>query len=413
MTTGADKIALAIALGCALSACGAGEDTAGFEVQDSSGIRITLSSSPQWSGEGEAWRVDPVPALRVGVQDGAPEYEFFGLSGATLLSDGTLVASNVGSSELRFYSPEGDFVRAVGRHGAGPGEFGQFSSLRVCPMGRDRLAVEDAANNRINVFDQAGEYVRSFRLEAAAESGGRPAQVVGCLSEDLLLGLSYPGGGILRGNPGDVIEGEVHYVAVDTTGGIAAELARVATRPRFVNEAEGIIHYPYIPLSPEPLSASGHGSLYLSRDGRASVERRDARGELTSLARWTGADREAIPSIWSRFVDESLAEIQRENTRRRYARLYAQDLPLPDSTPALQELILDAEGHLWAERHRLPWITAHLWDVLDPEGRWLGAVELPAVADVFEIGRDYVLAREVDELGVERLLMLRLVKGDA
>lgn len=404
---------LGIAIGCVLSGCGAEEEAPAFEVQDSTGIRIAVSNSPQWSRDGEAWRVDSASALRMGVQEGEPEYQFFGLSDATRLPDGTLVASNVGSSELRFYSPEGDFVRSVGRRGAGPGEFGQFSSLRVCPMRGDRLAVEDAANDRINVFDHEGEYISTFRLEAGPESGGRPAQVVGCVSEDLLLGHSYPGGGILRGDPGDIIDGEVNYVAVDTTGGIAVDLARVATRPRFVNEAGGVVHYPYIPLSPERLSASGRGSLYLSRNGSASVERRDERGEVTSIARWVGVDREAVPSIWSRFVDESLAEIQRENTRRRYARLYAQDLPLPDSTPALQELMLDAEGNLWAERYRLPWTRARLWDVLDPQGQWLGAVELPAVADVFEIGSDYVLAREIDDLGVERLLMFRLVKRDA
>jgi hypothetical protein len=41
------------------------------------------------------------------------------------------------------------------------------------------------------------------------------------------------------------------------------------------------------------------------------------------------------------------------------------------------------------------------WSVLEPNGRWLGLVSLPADLDVKEIGVDYVLAVVTDEFGVE------------
>lgn len=117
-----------------------------------------------------------------------------------------------------------------------------------------------------------------------------------------------------------------------------------------------------------------------------------------------------MEAVWARYVEMSLQDISSDNSRRQYARFYAQDLPLPDSTPALRALEVDAEGNLWAERYRLFWEQESIWDVLDPEGAWLGTVELPENVDVFEIGSDYLLGRHRDELGVERLVVYDLVK---
>jgi hypothetical protein len=50
------------------------------------------------------------------------------------------------------------------------------------------------------------------------------------------------------------------------------------------------------------------------------------------------------------------------------------------------------------------------WDVLDPEGRWLCTVQLPARFTPLEIGSNYVagLARDGDE--VEQVRVYRLLK---
>lgn len=376
-------------------------------VRDSAGVRIVESQRPVWEEEGEAWRVASAPRMAVGVQEGAPEYQFFRLRDAARLMDGTVVASNAGSGELRFYDSNGRFLRAVGGHGGGPGEFHEFSSLRICAVPDGDLLVEDGGQDRINVFARDGEFLRTVRL-AAAE--GRPPGILGCFGKGDLLGVYYAGGGTLQGDPGDVIRNKMSYTVVGPGGTIESTVAEVDTRQRFVNKVDDIIHYPFIPFSPEPLIAAGHDIAYLSTDGSTSVRLLDEEGTLQAVYRWRSSGREAVEAIWSRYVTASLEEIARDDRRRRYARFYAQDLPLPDSVPALQSLLVDGAGNLWAEEYRLPWESGSRWSVLSSEGEWLGTVALPDGFRPLDIGGDYLLGRSVDELGVERLLMFDLVR---
>jgi hypothetical protein len=48
--------------------------------------------------------------------------------------------------------------------------------------------------------------------------------------------------------------------------------------------------------------------------------------------------------------------------------------------------------------------------VFDPEGVWLGTVEVPPGLRIYEIGPDYMLGRWDDELGVEHIRSYRLIK---
>jgi hypothetical protein len=49
--------------------------------------------------------------------------------------------------------------------------------------------------------------------------------------------------------------------------------------------------------------------------------------------------------------------------------------------------------------------------VFDPEGRLLGSAEVPSNLTIFEIGPDYVLGVEIDELGVQRPVLYGLMRG--
>jgi hypothetical protein len=51
-----------------------------------------------------------------------------------------------------------------------------------------------------------------------------------------------------------------------------------------------------------------------------------------------------------------------------------------------------------------------IWDVLDPNGRWLCTVSLPARFTPVEIGSDYVAGLARDEDDVEQVRVYRLIK---
>jgi hypothetical protein len=110
-----------------------------------------------------------------------------------------------------------------------------------------------------------------------------------------------------------------------------------------------------------------------------------------------------VREVWDRYRADHMASQTRPEQRRRWNDFYDQALPLPDSVPVLVSLRVDASSNVWAERYRLPWDTVPRWDVFDEVGRWLGAVSMPRDFTVYEIGRDHVLGRHRDELGVERI----------
>lgn len=100
------------------AACDAGDGSSGPVVRDSAGVTIVENSEPQWS-DALAWRIVGVPTLDIGTLEGLPEYEFFGVGGAVVMTNGTVVVSNGGTNELRFFDSAGGFLRATGGKGGG------------------------------------------------------------------------------------------------------------------------------------------------------------------------------------------------------------------------------------------------------------------------------------------------------
>jgi len=101
----------------------------------------------------------------------------------------------------------------------------------------------------------------------------------------------------------------------------------------------------------------------------------------------------------------------------------------PETMPTRQELIVDSEDNAWAERflglqHSQPMSwgveaepgfpeTDSVWDVFNPEGIWLGAVELIPDRAVRQIGNDWVLFGGEDDDGVHHVWLYGLIKEDS
>ena len=64
---------------------------------------------------------------------------------------------------LRVYSPDGTWLRDIGREGEGPGEYKRpDSGLAILPDGR--VAMRDPGNGRIIFYSPDGEYLDYFRI---------------------------------------------------------------------------------------------------------------------------------------------------------------------------------------------------------------------------------------------------------
>lgn len=79
------------------------------------------------------------------------------------LSGGGFVSSGIaGGGEIFVYDDRGSFVRAIGRRGEGPGEFG--ARLSVIVGAGDTLFVVDRSQSRLTTLTSGGDYVTSFML---------------------------------------------------------------------------------------------------------------------------------------------------------------------------------------------------------------------------------------------------------
>jgi hypothetical protein len=77
--------------------------------------------------------------------------------------------------------------------------------------------------------------------------------------------------------------------------------------------------------------------------------------------------------------------------------------------PTYEQLLVDRRGNVWMAEYRVL-EEAHVWQVFDPEGHWLGSVTLPDGGRISEIGEDYVLGVWRDEMDVETVRMYGLIK---
>lgn len=106
-----------------------------------------------------SWQLDAQPRLELGAIDSAPEQQFHQIAGATRLDDGRIIVADRGSSELRVFGPDGEFVARHGGPGGAPGEFRVITDL---VHAADSLFVYDQGLRRMSVFSPDDGFVRAF-----------------------------------------------------------------------------------------------------------------------------------------------------------------------------------------------------------------------------------------------------------
>ncbi len=135
-----------------------------------------------------------------------------------------------------------------------------------------------------------------------------------------------------------------------------------------------------------------------------SFKRYAAGGDLEYIAR--------VPSYDVRLTN-SMIRAERDTMMALYGenmRDYISDLPAPEVRPAYSDLKIDPSGFVWAAEYRglLGSTEPTDWFVFSPRGDWLGTISTPPRFRVLEIGQDYVLGVQLDDLDVEHVQVLGL-----
>jgi hypothetical protein len=82
---------------------------------DSAGVRVVLNPDP--GSNPPSFRLSARPRVSIGKVEGAPEDQLFRANQAFVLSDGSIVVSNTGTQELRFYDRTGKVPAHGGKKG--------------------------------------------------------------------------------------------------------------------------------------------------------------------------------------------------------------------------------------------------------------------------------------------------------
>ena len=379
----------------------------GTQVRDSADIRIIENPRPPEDSR-LGWRVGPEPAVTIGAAEGEEPYLFQHVIGATRLGDGRIVVANYGSMELRIFDGvSGTHLATRGGVGEGPGEFGDLMDVLRLP-GDSIMAWGFPL--RASIFDPAGNFVRGFRMERQAETtvGLRPIMPVAAME----------GGSILA----SVSPAHIDTLVVelwDAEGMLRAPLgSHLAHEPRtWVGGLNRTQTFGW------DLKLSPWGDLVIvTPSKRYEIRAFAADGTLTRIVRVehvprgpTEADVEAYAEERVNSVSEEAVGMMGENLEDVLAdtRREALATPVAEQFPAFASVMSDRAGHLWVEEYEVigEEMDGALWTVFDPDGHVLGFVETPDGMEIFEIGDDYILARVVDELGVESVQLWPLERA--
>lgn len=393
-------------LGCALLVACGGEPPASdrqavvtrdsLATGDSVVIRVITDAGEAADERPAPFAVDVEPELVIGTEAGDPEYELHRVFDAIRWTDGRVVIANSGSGELRTFDASGAYQGSLGRSGQGPGEF-ETAMITLHTWSDSLLATDDL---RVHVHGPSLDYAqtRSFDLTSG------PGYVFprGVFRDGEWLALAPEDGGVLNGPPGSVVTLAFRALRYTAEGRFSRDLFRYEGRPYYRTATQ----FMYIPLTSEAVFGAVGDSTVVLHDGQPELHWYDRQGRMVQVARWP---RRRVPSreVYPAYIDSSMAGLRRGRDRQQeaaYDELYKADLPLPEFAPLYSTLKVDDERRVWLERFRLPGDTGpRRWDVIAPTGEWLGTVDLPPRFTLFRAGRDYVLGRSLDSLGVERV----------
>lgn len=355
--------------------------------------------------EGEAWdsttRWRVVEEVRIGAEEGNGPEVFGGLGAMMTDLGGRIWVLEQQEQVLKVFEADGRFVRTVGRKGRGPGELANVAGLGLLPDGR--VLVVDPQNARISLFDTAGTFLSSQPVSARYQVYPWPGRVLpdGSIYH-VALGKrgSWSGTILVRYDstmtPLDTLfpprwQGEVNEFRLVDAGG-----ARQIT-----------VDVPFSPglqwnLAPD-------GTLWFVHTGTYELFQVSPTGDT-------------IRVVTKPFTPVPVTGVERDTALARLEGFTKQGGKvdagrIPGTKPPVWNFTVAEDGYLWVEATpRDTARTGREFDIFDPEGRYLGVVQLPfrlSRGSRIVVGGNLLIGETQNEDGVPFLVKARIERPGA
>lgn len=380
------------------------------QVRDSAGVQILQTEFHRGSDWAPSqWQVEATPTLEIGTVSGEVPYQFGSVRDILPLRDSRIAVLDGSADEIRLFDSNGQFSRAVGRQGDGPGEFRDPFNLYA--YRGDSLAVWDDWLRRLSIFDHDLNFVRSLLIDSPSEAAegwvNRRPEFLGVFS-DGSMAVGFPA--MRAGSEATVQSESGPVVRLSPTGNREDTLGHFSFKQWYVAPPSQGITLP--PFPHWTFFAIHKDHVYIAPAYADEIRVYDMNGTVERIIRNV--------SPLSELTDEDIRfwksyRLKRSaNNTGATARKALQDqldaTPFPERMPAHWELLVDELGNLWLETAATRPDVPPEWLVFDGTGRQIAALRPPQELDIVRIGSDQVLGVVTDELGVHYVRTHRLMK---
>ena len=369
-------------------------------------LLLMLGASARLAGQA-ATPVRPVPAptLTIGAE-GRPEEEFVRIVMAVRTPSGTIAVVDQAAPEIRLFTPDGRFLRRLGRNGEGPGEFRRIGALFTVA---DTLVAFDPTVRRLTWYSVAGNLLRTAPFQYSPEAGQLYITARLGTGEWVVTTTASPswehGSGVYR----------------DTTRvGILAGTARGSVR--WIGTFPGTTFFVYapagrktewkvgvLPYSSWPIVESRGDSLLIGQLADTTIGYYSGRGRLL---RTLALPRPPAIRSLSPARDEALASA-RTAADRNYIQLSYEAAAKAPGTRIWDDLVVADDGALWLAAADPRSASPRLHLVVAPDGRLRASWLLPPRSRLLSVRESELMVAARDADDVERVLVIRVSPSGA
>jgi hypothetical protein len=404
-----------------LAACG-GDKTGGTsaaveaKVTDSSGVSLWEYSQASWDAAPQI-ALSAAPLLTIGGEEGDTTLDLSaGIMGAAaasvgrLLPDGRIAIVAGQPPQIMLIDTMGRKSMNIGRAGEGPGEYRMPTQLLM--IGGDTLLAFDVMRRKGVLFGLDGSSRGERDFPVAGQLPIAP-QIIGVLNDGTSIHRmdgfdpTPPAGGDKDSYQLPLpivalIPGGARYDTLFVTKGVEMYSSTMT----FQGETAAIPRQ--IGFGVTPLVTVGSDAIWMTPAKTFELQRRSSGGALMQIIRVALPPRAVTPADQEEFKRVFKDALERLKSMAPPALIDAEIKKLDEtrfatSLPAVAQLVVAADGALWANVGGSPLDTTTTWGVFGTDGKLQGRVTLPK-GTVFAVGSDRVIVRREDpETGLIRL----------
>ena len=385
----------------ACGACSSESGGAGREVTrtDSAGVEI-VTSPPTDRPLG--WSFETV--ARMGGSETGPD-GFTSVGIATFGADaaGNLYVLDGHTSRVVVFTPDGSFLRELGREGSGPGELQFPIGLSVSPSGIS--SVFDIGKRALVEFGPGGETLPQVAFPHSTEPGVE--RFFQRTDGGYIVAKGFGGG---EGSRDVALVSWSDDVATpDTVSYIRLPLP---TPELAMFGCVGLALQPF--FAPLMQWAATPDAIAAFASSRYAIEIYRPDGAHVRSVRRGVAPREATPALALAEAGDVLTIRTGAGSCEVSGEDFVEGRGFADVVPAVRNAILAPGGELWVERWEPGTREDERYgpiDVFDPTGAYLGTLPEGTSLPLAILADDRVVVSEKDALDVERLVVLRIDRG--